>query len=412
MNTADTDETRGPRLRLGPRPWVIVVVLVPVIGAMAVAFLLGQALRAPDATAFDNAQRTLTTTGTVEKRALPLPSALGTVGGSTSVSVHAVAPAGAAAAQITAAPLGSGAAVTDGALLFAVAERPVFALAIDGPRYRDLVQGDEGEDVLALNGALSRLGYAADPEKATFDSATVASLAAFYDDRGYQAQRGPDVVSATPASTAPAGTLAPAATPAPAATQAPTTATPGPRGGRLPFSEIVDLDRSDFTVASAPSLYSTVPADGQVMTWTVPPDRVVARVDVASADSLTAGEAASIVDPASAGHADGVIESIGPFAPSADKSAPGHDVTVIVSAETRPALHSGASVTVTFGERGAERLAVPATALRQDGTTSFVNVDRVGGQQRVEINVRAVADGWALLDGEPALTVGETVVIG
>ncbi|AND17383.1 hypothetical protein [Rathayibacter tritici] len=405
MSTADTDE--GPTLRLRPRPWVIVVVLVPVIGAMAAAFLLGQALRAPDATAFGNAQRTLTTTGTVEKRTLPLPSALGTVGGSTAVSVQAVAPSGAAAAQITAAPLGVGSAVVDGALLFAVAERPVFALAIDGPHYRDLAQGDEGEDVLALNGALAGLGYAADSEEDTYDSATVASLAAFYEDRGYRAQRGPDVVSAAPASALPSA--------APSGTQptpAPTTTVLGPRGGRLPFSEIVDLDRSDFTVATAPSLYSVIPGDGTVMTWTVPPDRVIARVDVASADSLAVGAAASIVDPASTKHATGTIESIGPFKPAVDKSAPGHDVTVLVSAETRTSLAAGSSVTVTFGDRGAERIAVPATALRQDGATSFVDVDRPDGRQRVDIEVRVVADGWALLDGEPALSVGDTVVIG
>lgn len=67
---------------------------------------------------------------------------------------------------------------------------------------------------------------------------------------------------------------------------------------------------------------------------------------------------------------------------------------------------------MTFGDRGAERIAVPATALRQDGATSFVDVDRPDGRQRVDIEVRVVADGWALLDGEPALSIGDTVVIG
>ncbi|SMH45828.1 hypothetical protein SAMN06295885_2622 [Rathayibacter oskolensis] len=390
------------RIRLGPRPWTVAVIVLLVVGAMAAAFLAGQALRAPDATAFENSSRTLTTTGAVELRALPLPTALGTVGGATSVSVHASAPDGAAAAQVTEAPLGPGAAVADGTLLVAIAERPVFALALDGPHYRDLAQGDEGDDVLALNAALSRLGYAADPEEDDYDSDTVSSLAAFYSDRGYRALRGADVVATAPATAS--GTTSP--------TPGATTTTPGPRGGRLPFGEIVDLDRSDFTVASAPALYSSVPADGVVMTWTVPADRVAARVDVSAVDSLTAGQAVAIVDPASGVQASGVLESIGPFSPASGDTVPGHDVTVVVSEETRAGLAVGASVTLTFGERGAERPAVPATALRQDGATVFVLVDGAEEPTRVDVEVRVVADGWALLSGDPALAVGDTVVIG
>ncbi|MCM6763871.1 hypothetical protein NB037_15750 [Rathayibacter sp. ZW T2_19] len=90
--------TDTPRLRLGPRPWTVVVVVAVVLGAMAAAFLAGLALRAPDAAAYDNGLRSLTTTGVVETRTMPVPTALGTVGGGTSVDVRASAPAGAASA--------------------------------------------------------------------------------------------------------------------------------------------------------------------------------------------------------------------------------------------------------------------------------------------------------------------------
>ena len=402
--------TDAPRLRLGPRPWTVVVVVAVVLGAMAASFLAGLALREPDAAAYDNGLRSLTTTGVVETRTMPVPTALGTVGGGAPVEVRGSAPAGAASAQITAAPLGPGAAVVDGALLFAVAESPVFALALDGPHYRDLVRGDEGADVLALNGALFRLGYAADPEEDAFDGDTADSLAAFYDDRGYRAPRGPDVVAA-PVAVAPSTVTPSTATPS-TASPLPAVASPGARGGRLPFADVVDLDRSDFTVGTAPTLYSVVPSEGAVMTWTVPIDRVVARVDAATVDSLATGSAVTIVQPASGARVAGVLESVGPFAPAVDDAPPGYDVTVLVAEGDRAALAAGSSVSLTFGERGAERIGVPATALRQDGATTFVLVQEVGGPRRVDVDVRAVADGWALLDGEPALAVGDTVVIG
>ncbi|MBT1177548.1 hypothetical protein JS532_08240 [Bifidobacterium callimiconis] len=62
--------------------------------------------------------------------------------------------------------------LVSGKQAFRVNGRTVVALATASPLYRDLQPGDQGDDVLALNNELNRLGYQASPESKTFSKYT------------------------------------------------------------------------------------------------------------------------------------------------------------------------------------------------------------------------------------------------
>lgn len=66
--------------------------------------------------------------------------------------------------------------LTSGKAAYKADNRSVTALATATPLYRDLKQGDAGEDVLALNNELNRLGYGAVPGSNNFSSATSAAV--------------------------------------------------------------------------------------------------------------------------------------------------------------------------------------------------------------------------------------------
>ncbi|NQX10800.1 hypothetical protein HQQ80_04090 [Microbacteriaceae bacterium VKM Ac-2855] len=400
-------------VRLGPRPLVVTSILVVVLVLMGGAFGVGWMLRAPDETAFQNSLKAVTTTATVELHAPTAPTALGTVGTGSNISVPATASDGADTGQVTAAPLSAGAPAATGSVLFAVNERPVFALSLDGPHYRDLVFGDDGEDVQALNAALSDLGYAADPDETSYDSDTVESVAAFYDDRGYTALR-TNSVSVTTTATA-AATAAPTA----GATAAAAVPTAMPRGSRMPFSEVFDLEQPDLTVLTAPGLYSSIGDGSAVMTLGRPLDHVHARVDALTAPNVSVGQAVAVADATSGTTADGTVESISDFRSAVTgedgsiSSPPGYDVSVLISEQTRAALTAGASVSLRFAIDDVQRIAVPASALRQDGTASFVLTSPARSTpNRVDVTVVAMADGWALLAEGSPLAVGDLVVVG
>lgn len=68
-----------------------------------------------------------------------------------------------------------------------VVGRPVFLLVGEIPMYRDLRPGSTGDDVLQLEEALVRLGFLEGAADETWDEATGAAVAAWYESAGYRA---------------------------------------------------------------------------------------------------------------------------------------------------------------------------------------------------------------------------------
>lgn len=76
--------------------------------------------------------------------------------------------------------------VAEGDALFEISGRPVFVLQGELPMYRSMGPGSVGDDVLQLETALARLGYAVGTVDTTFDTATEAAVDSFYAAKGFQ----------------------------------------------------------------------------------------------------------------------------------------------------------------------------------------------------------------------------------
>jgi hypothetical protein len=94
-------------------------------------------------------------------------------GAATSTAVTEVAEGG----LVTWLPA-AGATVANGDVLYRVDNAPVVLLEGDATLYRDLGEGDEGADVLALETALAALGYSVDVDE-EFEADTTAELEEF-----------------------------------------------------------------------------------------------------------------------------------------------------------------------------------------------------------------------------------------
>ena len=81
----------------------------------------------------------------------------------------------------------NGAVLDEGDVVVEVVGRPVMLLIGEIPMYRDLRPGASGDDVLQLEESLSRLGFLEDTPDDTWDNATGAALAAWYESFGYRA---------------------------------------------------------------------------------------------------------------------------------------------------------------------------------------------------------------------------------
>ena len=78
--------------------------------------------------------------------------------------------------------------VVEGALLFEISGRPVFAMRGDLPMYRQLTPGSKGPDVLQLETSLQTLGFAPGTVDDIYDAGTEAALDAYYQSRGYTSE--------------------------------------------------------------------------------------------------------------------------------------------------------------------------------------------------------------------------------
>ena len=76
--------------------------------------------------------------------------------------------------------------LVEGDMAVEVVGRPVFLLSGEIPMYRDLRPGATGDDVLQVEEALARMGFFTGTPDNTWDSATGAAVATWYQDAGYR----------------------------------------------------------------------------------------------------------------------------------------------------------------------------------------------------------------------------------
>jgi len=78
--------------------------------------------------------------------------------------------------------------INEGDVAIEVSGRPVFMLAGDLPAFRSFKPGLEGDDVLQLETALSRLGFLSVEPDNLYGEATEEAVAAMYENQGYEAR--------------------------------------------------------------------------------------------------------------------------------------------------------------------------------------------------------------------------------
>ncbi|BAS09307.1 hypothetical protein AHiyo4_27290 [Arthrobacter sp. Hiyo4] len=140
------------RLAHPRRTWAFLAGCLVVAG---LAFGLGTLVRSADATVLDARSQTIPVYATVDSRAVSDDVRIqGEIVGSDSYSVHAQIPEGASRGVVTHVAVQQGAALTNGTLIGAVSDRPIFVFSLDAPLFRDIRAKDTGTDVASLQKAL------------------------------------------------------------------------------------------------------------------------------------------------------------------------------------------------------------------------------------------------------------------
>ncbi|OII66603.1 efflux RND transporter periplasmic adaptor subunit [Streptomyces sp. CC77] len=367
------------------------VLLACVVGAVVLAgggVVAGSFVKSPQQVAAETAPpppRDLT--APVEERVLAQSLIIrGSVTAETSIAVR---PAGAggektARSVYTKVVPKEGDAVKAGTVLVEVSGRPVIALAGPIPAYRDLTQGDEGDDVGQFQRALSSLGYGLGQDRlGRFGPGTSAAVTRFYRDLGYSA---------------PATTVL------------------------VPAAEIVYVPRFP---AHAERVHAEVGADvsDEAMTLSAGDLVVTGQADALEKQQIKRGQKVLISSSRTGTEAEGKVTAVGsrPLrGGDHEQGGTGEErfaVTVQPGTEL-DAEWAGQSVRLTVEAQSSRRavLAVPSAAVssRADGRTTVTVKHRDGTTRRVTVSVGMSADGYVQITPEEKGTVkkGDAVVVG
>lgn len=372
---ADSESSTEHEVRLSrwPRKGAVAVFLVSVLVAGGGGFMIATALRAEDSQTLDNSLRAVPVTAKATERTVSLPPFRANLSAANTIDVPVSVPPGATTAAVTATPKAPGDSVGSGQEILEISGRPLITLAMSLPMFRDLGVGMKGVDVKSLNQALKDIGLLSDVDDA-YTYRTRIAVKELYEKN--------DAISV------------------------------GALGGEsLPMREIVRIPSGGLTVGSVAALASVVGTGESAMTLVGGVPNITVRVDALVKNSLEVGGDAAVSASASA---DGVaraaqilaiseFRSVGSAPRGAtasgageDRSAadepqtgegtgspasaeenvptfPGYDVTLAFADPASVGWRQGAALTVTFVTDATKRLAVPLTAIREDGSQQYVN---------------------------------------
>lgn len=297
---------------------------------------------------------------------------------------------------ITGAPLSSGDAVKECQPLVEVSDRPAFALEGEVPPYRDLKEGDVGDDVSRLQVALRSCGYqvVVDGE---FGAQTAAAVRRLYSESGYK----PPVEEVAVGSGSPAADVEGDGP----ATASPSNAVEDPGEGAsirevvlLPASEVYFLG-GDYRVVAVPPVGTAVGQEFVRLTR----GSLKLRLEVSPAlkQALTEGEPATVsIGPEQ-------YPVVVPPLPVAPESNSSGEPTFIVEVDLPSDLDSSlvgspGSFTTIAGEDSVYEKVAPVSAVRTDpsGRTYVVKDVADGEPVAVEVRILAASGGFVALEGE------------
>lgn len=342
----------------------------------------------------------------VSTRAAPVPYLAGRVRASATQQVRAPLPEGTTSLVVTAVKVKKGSRIGSGQTIAVVSGRPLIAVQGRWPFYRDLTLGDSGDDVRQLQTVLHDDGDLGRVPDGRFGTATDRALRAFYAKRGEQAVvRTVEAGAGGIASGTGDGPVQTGATRTQTAPAAPVTS------AVLPVGELVVIPSTSTVSKVAPE--GPLGEGDAVAVLTVGAPVVVARADVATVKSFPVGSQVRVAVDGSTTQLTGRVRSVGPFVEGsgAVSDFPGRDVTVALDdASAPPASDAHVTVSLVKGQ-GAAKTAVPLVALNEDSDGPYVwRRTASDGKERVQVEVSAQADGWALIDGS-SLNPGDRVLV-
>lgn len=405
------------------------------------AFLAGRLVTSPWEEAYENSERTVQVTAPVVRDELALPEVVltGTVTLGDSLAVLP-SPTGEGLSQVvTSVHVSAGDVVRSGDLLVEVSDRPLVALRLAFPLFRDLHVGDSGSDVRAVQEALAGAGLLGGTADGVFGARTAAAVIELYRSAGAipppvsseatenladleaqvadrDAARAPQVGDdGLPLPVAPL-------TAGDRALDARLAAARDAAGPWLPMAETVALTSDAMTVLSVAPV-GTVLGDDVGPVVTLRGEGAAARFRAGLADApvfaLGARAVVTAVD-GTGGSATGQVVSVSDFAePDESEAIPGYDVVVEMDEPGGLADGSRAAVSPDVEVLTQVGLVVPLLAVREDSEGTYVLV--VGPAladtaseappRRVGVSPGLQQDGMVIVEGD-ALVEGDRVVIG
>ncbi|OOB91363.1 hypothetical protein [Rathayibacter sp. VKM Ac-2630] len=415
---------RPSRVRLPavvrPRVLAVFAVAVLLVGTAGVA--LGASMRSTSDVDDAALRAPPTVEAAVEKRSIDPPRML--QGAVDAGDTTAVAFGGAGDEDVlpyvTEVGTAAGAALVNGGLLLAVADRPRIALHVASPLYRDLRVGDEGKDVQAFETALKAVAPGDFDVDEDFTARTLAAAEQLWQRLGYDLPtRAGEAVAPVPSSPAPAAvaTGAPVAAasgaPSAAAAAAPV-ATAAPEA-YVDVAQIVQLHSDAVGVLTVLGVGAIAEAGTPLATLQTSPRRVVARASVLDADEFAVGTAVTL-QASGRPEQSGTVAGVGGFvvADGTAQSVSGRDVRVDLPAEWAD-LAEKSTVVLTTVEAGEPVLAVPLTAVHDASTAPYVVASATAAfepGEQVPVHLLGSGDGWVRIDEESGLIEGDRVEVG
>lgn len=322
---------------------------------------------------------------------------IGTV--TPAVSVEIELPAS-SAGVVTVAP-DTGTEISPGTVVLEVSGRPVIAYIGDYPFYRELSDGDEGDDVRQLQANLSAFGHELTVD-GKYGPRTSSALKALYKDMGYAA---------------PTAEVAPQDDRSEMDNSAANANARGPSGqkGNVYFdpSEALLLVSGDLVLEEAPTLGAKL-SDGAVLRLRTGGVVVSASLDMATADALNEGDAVRMTDNGGATYS-GTMDSI-----TADtetdtaQDAQAMALIVLDPDSDVPALDEQLVALIETNRVAGDSLLVPTRAVvnRENGAVVYV-VQAEGTRAPVSVRELGTLSGMSAIEvihGD--LAVGDEVEIG
>lgn len=393
-------------------------------------------------------------TAAAEVRSFPAPAAQA-VGTLTrgQVSAVSIAPAEGKQAVVTAVHAAVGDPIASGQAVIDISGRPVIALSLPFALYRDIVPGDAGPDVSAIQDELTALGLYRGPKDGTYGHSTAKAVRALYTQAGVAAPE--PSTPATTAASAAAEVLDAARTAAEtahrqlaaaekASVAADATASPSSdlddlRAGvttadtavtratqakadadlaadtPLPRSEIVRITAAGTTLAMISPVGAELAGDDAVA-FSLRNGEVVAtvRVGVSDAPAFAVGQPVAVSAATDVtGTIPATVTAVSEFQQaSGTQTLPGFDVTLGFADPATVTLDDGAAVLAVAGSTDADTqgLAVPLISVREAPAGTYVIVEDGTKFRHVSVQVTMTADGYALVTSTD-LAEGDTVVV-